>query len=1006
MKGAMQGHFSSLVNKTKQAVNAGLTKMEETVEKVRHHAANVNIPTSGLPGGLDILDDAAGNLPVDMPPKIEINGETYKITKLLGEGGFSFVFVVKNINTGEDFALKRLLIQDPSQGIQARKEIEVMKKLNNHENVVKLIGVKEIQNGRANEIYILMELADTEVVSMMEERINSGEKKFSEQEILKIFFDVCKGVAHMHSQNPPMIHRDLKVENILCKDGVYKICDFGSTTTRVYTLTSRSEKQEAEEDIQKNTTLAYRSPEMADLYSGDPINEKSDVWALGCVLYKLCFFKGPFEDAESSIAVINGKYKIPPSSYSPALIDLIKSMLVVSVKDRPSVFDITERVGKLLGKEVALQRPVQQSRPPVQSSSQQVSKSSPSVSHVTNNAGGDLFSQLDWFDNGGQQATSPQPQQQTFSVQRKAPSSSVVVKKPQPAQINSFEDNGDWADFSDFENTTPSSATPKPLPKVENTQPKSTPKPLPPIETKQQNADLFSQLDWQDSNDAFSSQQQTNVVSTPQKPPVLRQPSTPVIQPTVQNLQVQTQHKRSLSESLQGMTLSTPSPQPSSSSSPMPVMAFTSESRRLTVSRATTIAPRQPRPSQISLACFDLYTNGDENLFVEYLVYIRERPVFVDQHACVKALILIHHIIQSALTDKCDPIDAKSLLQDIKEVWKPKNQLIAKFIVEYASWLERRCEILSALRNSVSANFSLKGEIQIAEISDLLDLLDGLMQVQKAILGDKTPSPKMGGIIPVASDAYDLYLCVTNTLQKCSEANKFSEDVKKVTLKYNQVYTNLTRFISQLGQFKLQAGNVRSIPTLPPTPPSFFGLQKTLVQPPSALSAPSVLNPNFEYNEPDEPYTYKNLTITNEPLTNADILKKDGNNLCADCTSNQVQWAHLGYGIVVCTQCRLAHFNLKTGRLESLTLNNVKLSREQLSFLNAVGNKTANEYFEIGLPPNTKPTNNINQPNLQTYVRNKYINKIYVRVGGASSPNHIRSPSGGLDQLNPSQFYM
>jgi len=194
------------MSKTKQTLSAGLNKMEDAVEKVRHHAST--LPSSGLGFGEDPFDDGASGLPVDVPSKIDINGESYKITKLLGEGGFSFVFIVKNINTGEECALKRLLIQDSSHNIQAKKEIEVMKRLNNHENVVKLLGVNEVQTSKCSEIYILMELAETEVVAMMEEKANRG-MKFSEEEILKIFFDVCKGVAHMHSQNPPMIHRDL-----------------------------------------------------------------------------------------------------------------------------------------------------------------------------------------------------------------------------------------------------------------------------------------------------------------------------------------------------------------------------------------------------------------------------------------------------------------------------------------------------------------------------------------------------------------------------------------------------------------------------------------------------------------------------------------------------------------------------------------------------------------------------------------------------------------------------
>lgn len=83
------------------------------------------------------------------------------------------------------------------------------------------------------------------------------------------------------------------------------------------------EIQLAEEDIQLNTTLAYRSPEMADPYSGMPINEKSDVWALGCILYKLCYFVGPFEEA-SKLQIMNAKYTIPKEPvYSKEIIDLI-----------------------------------------------------------------------------------------------------------------------------------------------------------------------------------------------------------------------------------------------------------------------------------------------------------------------------------------------------------------------------------------------------------------------------------------------------------------------------------------------------------------------------------------------------------------------------------------------------------------------------------------------------------------------------------------------------------
>jgi serine/threonine protein kinase len=120
----------------------------------------------------------------------------------------------------------------------------------------------------------------------------------------------------------------LKPENLLLasRTGPYKLCDFGSVT-RVSMVPGRpTPAAHVEEDIQKYTTLQYRAPEMIDLYQGKEIGTKADIWALGCVLYKLCFFADAFE--ESALAVLNGKYKLPPARaalYSPALLALLRS---------------------------------------------------------------------------------------------------------------------------------------------------------------------------------------------------------------------------------------------------------------------------------------------------------------------------------------------------------------------------------------------------------------------------------------------------------------------------------------------------------------------------------------------------------------------------------------------------------------------------------------------------------------------------------------------------------
>ena len=103
-------------------------------------------------------------------------------------------------------------------------------------------------------------------------------------------------MVHLHSQHPPIAHRDLKVENVLhdVNHDLYKLCDFGSCTTEIIDCRdglSRDARLRAEENISKNTTLAYRAPEMVDLYQQNLVNEKVDVWSLGCLLYMLCFNK-------------------------------------------------------------------------------------------------------------------------------------------------------------------------------------------------------------------------------------------------------------------------------------------------------------------------------------------------------------------------------------------------------------------------------------------------------------------------------------------------------------------------------------------------------------------------------------------------------------------------------------------------------------------------------------------------------------------------------------------
>lgn len=76
-------------------------------------------------------------------------------------------------------------------------------------------------------------------------------------------------------------------------------------------------------DLNKHTTLQYRSPEMVEPMLGWAVGLPSDVWALGVLLYKLCYYTTPFEE-HGTLAIVNAKYTFPQyPQYSPRLQHLI-----------------------------------------------------------------------------------------------------------------------------------------------------------------------------------------------------------------------------------------------------------------------------------------------------------------------------------------------------------------------------------------------------------------------------------------------------------------------------------------------------------------------------------------------------------------------------------------------------------------------------------------------------------------------------------------------------------
>ncbi|KAF6095757.1 NIMA related kinase 1 [Phyllostomus discolor] len=156
---------------------------------------------------------------------------------------------------------------------------------------------------------------------------------FPEDQILDWFVQICLALKHVHDRK--ILHRDIKSQNIfLTKDGTIQLGDFG--IARVLNSTV---------ELARTCigTPYYLSPEICE---NKPYNNKSDIWALGCVLYEMCTLKHAFEAGNMKnlvLKIISGSF--PPVSlhYSYDLRCLLSQLFKRNPRDRPSVNSILEK---------------------------------------------------------------------------------------------------------------------------------------------------------------------------------------------------------------------------------------------------------------------------------------------------------------------------------------------------------------------------------------------------------------------------------------------------------------------------------------------------------------------------------------------------------------------------------------------------------------------------------------------------------------------------------------
>ncbi|KAG8012173.1 AP2-associated protein kinase 1, partial [Nibea albiflora] len=258
-------------------------------------------------------------------------------------GGFAIVFLVRT-HQGLRCALKRMYVNNEHDLQVCKLEIQIMRDLVGNKNIVGFLdsSITAVGAGDVWEVLILMDFCrGGQVVNLMNQRLQTG---FTEAEVLQIFCDTCEAVARLHQCKSPI------VENILLHDrGHYVLCDFGSATNHFQNPQTEGVPV-VEEEIKKYTTLSYRAPEMVNLYGGKIITTKADIWAMGCLLYKLCYFTLPF--GESQVAICDGSFTIPDNSrYSQDMHCLIRYMLEPDPDKRPDIYQISYFAFKLARRE-------------------------------------------------------------------------------------------------------------------------------------------------------------------------------------------------------------------------------------------------------------------------------------------------------------------------------------------------------------------------------------------------------------------------------------------------------------------------------------------------------------------------------------------------------------------------------------------------------------------------------------------------------------------------------
>lgn len=251
----------------------------------------------------------------------DIIKERYALVRFLGSGSFGEVWLAHDQITGRDVALKIYLSLDPTGVAEFQRE---------YSNTIDLSSPYLLTPDHfdvyGRRPFLVMKFCENGSASKLVGSI-------SEDQIWNFISDVANGLAVLHIQSDPIVHQDIKPDNILIDgNGRFLITDFGISKRLRATMRRQSKR-----DVSSGA-MPYMAPERFE--SNPKLTTASDIWSLGASIYELATGELPFSGFGGAMQRNGAELPSLPNNFSSALNGIMQRCLIQNSEERPSASEL------------------------------------------------------------------------------------------------------------------------------------------------------------------------------------------------------------------------------------------------------------------------------------------------------------------------------------------------------------------------------------------------------------------------------------------------------------------------------------------------------------------------------------------------------------------------------------------------------------------------------------------------------------------------------------------